>query len=57
MSTVVISFLYGSLSFLQVTKITIIAWMSLNFCQISSPATELAAFERLKNDCFILRAL
>ena len=27
--------------------------MSLNFCQIPSPTTDLAAIERLKNECII----
>ena len=38
----------GSSSFLQVSKSTIKAWMSLNFCQIPSPVSELAALEHLK---------
>ena len=33
---------------MQVTKTTIKAWMSLNFCWIPSPTTELAALERLE---------
>ena len=42
------SFLIGSSSFLQVTKTTIKAWMSLNFGGISPLTAELAALERLK---------
>ena len=38
-------------SFLQVTRKTIKAWMSLNFCLIPSRIMELAAFEHLKNQC------
>ena len=38
-----------SLSFLQVARTFIKAWMSLNFDQIPSPTTELASLERLKN--------
>ena len=38
-STLVLSFLNGSSSFLQVTRTTIKAWMSLNFCQIPSSTT------------------
>ena len=54
MSTLVLSFLNGSSSFLQVTRTTIKACMSLNFCQIPSPTTELAALEHLKNECLML---
>ena len=53
-STLVLLFLIESYSFLQVTRTTIKAWMSLNFCQISSPSTELASLERLKNECIML---
>ena len=49
MTTVVPSFLDGSSSFLQVTRTTIKAWMSLHFYKIPFPATELAALEGLKN--------
>ena len=42
------SFLIGSSSFLQVTRTTIKAWMSLNFGGISPLTAELAALERLK---------
>ena len=41
-------FLIGSSSFLQVTRTTIKAWMSLNFGGISPLTAELAALERLK---------
>ena len=37
-------------SFLQVTKTTIKAWTSLNFCRIPPLTSKLAALERLKND-------
>ena len=55
-STLVLSFLNGSSPFLQVTRTTIKACKSLNFCQIPSPTTctELAALERLKNECIML---
>ena len=42
------SFLIGSSSFLQVTRTTIKAWMSLNFGGISLLTAELAALEGLK---------
>ena len=48
MTTLVQSFLDGS-SFLQVTSPTIKAWISFNFGKIPSLTSELAAFERLKN--------
>ena len=48
MITLVPSFFNESLSFLQVTRATIKAWMSLNFVKIPSLTTELAAPERLK---------
>ena len=54
MSTLVLSFLIESYSFLHVTKTTMKAWVSLNFCQIPSPTTELAALEHLKNECIML---
>ena len=47
------SFLDGS-SFLQITWITIKAWISLNFNQIPSPTREVAALEHLKNQCIML---
>ena len=49
MTTLVPSFSGGSSSFLQVTRPTIKARMSLNFGNIPSLTSELAAFERLKN--------
>ena len=49
MTIVVPSFWEGSSSFLQVTSITVKAWMSLNFGQIPSLNTKLAALEHLKN--------
>ena len=45
MITLVPSFLNGSLSFLQVTRPTIKAWMSLNLGKIQLPTSELAALE------------
>ena len=49
MATLVTSFLDESSSFLQVTKPTIKARMSLNFGKIPSLTSELAGLERLKN--------
>ena len=49
MTTLVPSFLDWSSSFLQVTRQTIKAWMSLNFRKIPSLTSELATIERLKN--------
>ena len=54
MSSLVLSILDESSSFLQVIRTTITALMSLNFCQIPSPTIELAALERLKNECIML---
>ena len=48
-TTIVPSFLGGSSQFLQVTRSTITARMSLNFDKIPSSTTELAALEHLKN--------
>ena len=48
------SFLIGSSSFLQVTRIVIKAWMSMNFGQIRQLTLELAAIERLKNQYITL---
>ena len=48
------SFLNGSSSFLQVTRTIIKAWTSLNFGNIPSPTTELAALEHLKNKRIML---
>ena len=47
MTTLVTSFLNGSSSFLQETRTTIKAWMSLNLIKIPPPTTELATLERL----------
>ena len=47
-STLVLSFLIGSCSFLQVTRTTINAWVSLKFGITPPLTTELAALERLK---------
>ena len=49
-STLAPSFLIGSSSFLQVTRTTIKAWMSLNIGRIPPLTSELAALEHLKND-------
>ena len=49
MTALVPSFSNGSSSFLQVTKPTINAWMSLKFRKISSLTSVLATIERLKN--------
>ena len=54
MSSLVLSILDESSSFLQVTRTAIKACMSLNFCLISSPTTELTALERSKNECIIV---
>ena len=49
MTTLVPTFLDGSSSFLQITRPTINARMSLNFGNIPSLTLELASFERPKN--------
>ena len=49
MTTLVPSFLDGSSSFLQVTRPTMRAWMSLNFGKNPSLTSELAALEHVKN--------
>ena len=49
MTTLVPSFSNGSSSFLQVKRSAIKAWMGLNFLNITSLTSELAALERLKN--------
>ena len=54
MTTLVHSFLDGSSSFLQITRPTIKAWMSLNFGKIPPLTLELAALERLKNQWLVL---
>ena len=54
MTTLVHSFLDGSSSFLQITRPTIKAWMSLNFGKIPPLTSELAALERLKNQWLVL---
>ena len=48
-TTLVPSFLDASSLFLQVTRSTIKARMSLTFCKISSLTSELADLERVKN--------
>ena len=49
MTTLVLSILNGSFSFLHTIRTTIKAWMSLNFGKIQSLTSELAALERQKN--------
>ena len=49
MTTLVQSFLDGSSLFLQITRLTIKAWMSLNFGKIPSLTSELAALECMFN--------
>ena len=49
MTTLMLSILNGSSSFLQVTRLTIKARMSLNFGKIPSLTLELAALESLGN--------
>ena len=49
MTALVPSFLDGSSSFLQVTRQTIKAWMTLNFSKIPSLTLELDVLERLEN--------
>ena len=48
MTTLAPSIFNGSSLFLQVTRTTIKAWMSLNFSQIKQLLAELAALECLK---------
>ena len=48
MTTLVLSILNGSSSFLQTIRTTIKAWMSLNFVKIPSHILELAPLEHLK---------
>ena len=50
MTTLVPSFLDGSSSFLQITRPTIKARMSLNFGKSPSLTSVLAALERQKNE-------
>ena len=49
MTTLVLSILNGSSSFLHTIRTTIKAWMSLNLSKISSLTSELAALEHQKN--------
>ena len=49
MTTLVLSILNGSSSFLHTIRTTIKAWMSLNFSKIPLLTSELAALERQKN--------
>ena len=50
MTTLVLSILNGSSSFLHTIRTTIKAWMSLNYVKIPSHILELASFEHLKNE-------
>ena len=47
MTTLVLSFLNRSFSFLQIRRTTMKAWMILNSVKIPSPIMELATFEYL----------
>ena len=49
MTTLVLSILNGSSSFLHTIRTTIKAYMSLNFVKIPLPVLELAPLEHLKN--------
>ena len=49
MTTLVLSTLNGSSSFLQIRRTTIKAWMSLNFVKIPSPMMDLVPLEHLKH--------
>ena len=49
MTTLVLSLLNGSSSFLHTIRTTIKAWISLNFRKIPLLTLELAALERQKN--------
>ena len=49
MTTLVLSILNGSSSFLHTIRTIIKAWMSLNFEKIPSPVLELALLDHLKN--------
>ena len=53
-ATLAPSFLFGSFLFLEVTKMSIISWMSSNFNQIRVLTAELSALECLKNQYFVL---
>ena len=49
MTTLVLSILNGSSSFLHTIRTTMKAWMTLNFVKIPSLTSELVALERQKN--------
>ena len=49
MTTLVLSILNGSSSFLHTIRTTIKAWMSMNFGKIGSHILELGPLEHLKN--------
>ena len=48
MTTLVLSILNGSSSFLQIRRTTIKAWMSLNFVKNPSPIMELISQKKLQ---------
>ena len=50
MTSLLLSILNGSSSYLKIRRTTVKAWMSLNFVKIPTPFMELAALEHLKND-------
>ena len=50
MTSLVLSILNGSSSYLQIRRTTLKAWTSLNFIKISLPIIELVALEHLKID-------
>ena len=54
MTSLVLSILNGTSSFLYVTRSTIKAWMGLNFGKIPSLTSKIAALERLKNQSIML---
>ena len=54
MTTLVLSFLNRSYSFLQIRRTTIKARMSLNSVKIQSPIMELGTLEHLKNSLIVL---
>ena len=54
MSTLALPFFIISSLFLQVTRTSIKAWMGWKFDKIGPGSAELAALERLKNECIML---
>ena len=49
MTSLVLSILSGSSSYLQIRRTSVKTWMSLNFVKIPWSIMELAALENLKN--------